>query len=49
LSPAKINELFDTLRAAYARQFGFNPRHLTLAPWHVELEESRLAASLAGR
>lgn len=29
MSPAKINELFDTLRAACARQFGFNPRQVT--------------------
>ncbi len=29
MSPAKINELFDTLRAACARQFGFNPRRVT--------------------
>lgn len=31
MSPAKINELFDTLRAACARQFGFNPRRVTTA------------------
>jgi len=29
VSPAKINELFDILRAACARQFGFNPRRIT--------------------
>lgn len=29
MSPAKINELFDTLRAACARQFAFNPRQIT--------------------
>ena len=29
MSPAKINELFDILRAACARQFGFNPRRIT--------------------
>lgn len=29
MSPAKINELFDVLRAACARQFGFNPRRVT--------------------
>lgn len=29
MSPAKINELFDTLRAACARQFGFNTRQIT--------------------
>ena len=28
MSPSKINELFDTLRAACARQFGFNPRRV---------------------
>ena len=29
MSPAKINELFDILRAACARQLGFNPRRVT--------------------
>ena len=29
VSPAKLNQLFDTLRAACARQFGFNPRRIT--------------------
>lgn len=29
MNPAKINELFDILRAACARQFGFNPRRIT--------------------
>ncbi|MDP1653180.1 MAG: hypothetical protein Q8L56_10715 [Rhodocyclaceae bacterium] len=29
MNPAKINQLFDTLRAACARQFGFNPRRIT--------------------
>jgi len=29
VSPAKINDLFDVLRAAGARQFGFNPRQIT--------------------
>jgi hypothetical protein len=31
VNPAKINELFDVLRAACARQFGFNPRRVTAA------------------
>ncbi|HRD93800.1 MAG TPA: hypothetical protein PK201_11810 [Accumulibacter sp.] len=35
MSPAKINELFDTLRAACARQFGFNPRQLTAGMRYV--------------
>jgi len=29
VSPAKLNELFDTLSAACARQFSFNPRRIT--------------------
>lgn len=29
MNPAKINELFDILRAACARQLGFNPRRVT--------------------
>lgn len=29
MSPAKINDLFEILRAACARQFGFNPRQIT--------------------
>lgn len=29
MSTAKTDELFDTLRAACARQFGFNPRRVT--------------------
>jgi len=29
VSAPKTNELFDTLRAACARQFGFNPRRIT--------------------
>ena len=29
MSTSKIDELFDTLRAACARQFGFNPRRVT--------------------
>jgi hypothetical protein len=35
VSPAKINELFDTLRAACARQFGFNPRRVTAGMRYV--------------
>lgn len=29
MSTSKIDELFDTLRAACARQFGFNPRRIS--------------------
>lgn len=29
VNPAKINELFDTLRRGCTRQFGFNPRRIT--------------------
>jgi hypothetical protein len=35
VSPAKINELFDILRAACARQFGFNPRQITAGMRYV--------------
>ena len=35
MSPAKINELFDVLRAACARQFGFNPRQITAGMRYV--------------
>jgi predicted glycosyl hydrolase (DUF1957 family) len=35
VSPAKTNELFDTLRAACARQFGFNPRRVTAGMRYV--------------
>ncbi|MFZ4539010.1 hypothetical protein [Propionivibrio sp.] len=38
MSPAKINELFDTLRAACARQFGFNPRRITAGMRYVGTE-----------
>jgi hypothetical protein len=38
VSPAKINELFDTLRAACARQFGFNPRQITTGMRYVGTE-----------
>ena len=35
MSPAKLNELFDILRAACARQFGFNPRQVTAGMRYV--------------
>ena len=35
MSPAKINELFDILRAAGARQLGFNPRRITASMRYV--------------
>ncbi len=38
MSPAKINELFDVLRAACARQFGFNPRRITTGMRYVGTE-----------
>lgn len=38
MSPAKINELFDVLRAACARQFGFNPRQITTGMRYVGTE-----------
>lgn len=38
MSPAKINDLFDTLRAACARQFGFNPRQVTAGMRYVGTE-----------
>ena len=38
MSPAKINELFDTLRAACARQFDFNPRRITSSVRYVGTE-----------
>jgi hypothetical protein len=38
VSPAKINELFDTLRAACTRQFGFNPRRVTAGMRYVGKE-----------
>lgn len=38
MSPAKINELFDVLRAACARQFGFNPRRVTAEMRYVGKE-----------
>ncbi len=38
MSTAKTNELFDTLRAACARQFGFNPRRVTAGIRYVGKE-----------
>lgn len=38
MSPAKINELFDILRAACARQFVFNPRRVTAGMRYVGKE-----------
>lgn len=38
MSPAKINELFDTLRAACARQYDFNPRRITSGMRYVGTE-----------
>lgn len=38
MSPAKINELFDVLRAACARQFGFNPRQVTTGMRYAGVE-----------
>jgi len=38
VNPAKINELFDILRAACARQFGFNPRRITAGMRYVGKE-----------
>ena len=38
MSPAKINELFDVLRAACSRQYGFNPRQITSEMRYVGTE-----------
>lgn len=38
MSPAKIEELFDLLRAACARQFRFNPRRVTAGMRYVGKE-----------
>jgi len=38
VSNAKTNELFDTLRAACARQYGFNPRRVTAGMRYVGKE-----------
>lgn len=38
MNPAKMNELFETLRAACARQFRFNPRRITAGMRYVGTE-----------
>ena len=38
MNPSKINELFDTLKAACARQFVFNPRRITAGMRYVGKE-----------
>ncbi len=38
MNPSKINELFDTLKAACARQFLFNPRRITAGMRYVGKE-----------
>ena len=38
MSPAKINDLFDILRAACARQFTFNPQQVTARMRYVGTE-----------
>jgi hypothetical protein len=38
MTPAKINLIFDTLRAACARQFGFNPRRITAGMRYLSTE-----------
>lgn len=38
MGTSKTNELFDTLRAACARQFGFNPRRITAGMRYVGKE-----------
>jgi hypothetical protein len=38
VSPSKTNELFDILRAACARQFGFNSRRITAGMRYVGTE-----------
>ena len=38
MNPAKVNELFDILRAACARQFAFNPRQITARMRYVGTE-----------
>ena len=38
MNPAKINSLFDILRAACSRQFGFNPRQITTGMRYVGTE-----------
>lgn len=38
MKPAKINEFFEVLRAACARQFGFNPQQITARMRYVGTE-----------
>jgi len=38
VNPAKMNQLFDTLRAACTRQFGFNPRRITAEMRYIGTE-----------
>ncbi|HXE40534.1 MAG TPA: hypothetical protein VN639_18880 [Azonexus sp.] len=38
MNPAKVNELFDLLRAGCARQFAFNPRRVTAGMRYVGKE-----------
>jgi hypothetical protein len=38
MNPAKMNQLFDTLRAACTRQFGFNPRRITAEMRYIGTE-----------
>ena len=38
MNPAKVNELFDILRAACARQLAFNPRQITARMRYVGTE-----------
>lgn len=38
MNPAKMNQLFDILRAACARQFAFNPRRITAEMRYVGTE-----------
>jgi hypothetical protein len=38
VNPAKMNQLYDTLRAACLRQFGFNPRRITAEMRYVGTE-----------
>lgn len=38
MNPAKINQLFDIMRAACVRQFGFNPRRITAEIRYVGTE-----------
>jgi len=38
VSPEKTNEIFDVLRAACSRQFGFNPRRITAGMRYIGTE-----------